>query len=61
MKLLLKVCRSHLGHILWSLFFIFSSSAILNAQSNYDILKDWFEWSDGNNMLIHSINKQAIN
>jgi dienelactone hydrolase len=25
-----------------------------------DVLKDWWEWTDGENMLIHSINKQAF-
>lgn len=33
-----------------------------NAQADLsmDVLKDWWEWTDGENMLIHSINKQAF-
>ncbi len=62
MKLLSKVCRYNVAYILLSMLLFFSMSLILNAQEDdMNILNNWNEWSDGNNMLIHSINKQAFN
>lgn len=29
-------------------------------EDSMDVLHNWFEWTDGDNMLIHSINKQAF-
>jgi dienelactone hydrolase len=49
-------------YILLPMFLFLSRSTIVNAQEDdsMDVMHNWFEWTDGENMLIHSINKQAF-
>ncbi len=43
-------------------FFLFkiTPSIAQEEDDSMDILKNWWEWTDGSNMLIHSINHQAF-
>jgi dienelactone hydrolase len=54
--------KDFLHYLLLFTFLLFCESTTVTAQPDLtmDILKDWWEWSDGENMLIHSINKQAF-
>ncbi len=59
MKILTKISNSKL--ILFSLFlFFFNVSFCLAQKENLNVLDNWIEWSDGENMLIHHLNKQAF-
>jgi dienelactone hydrolase len=62
MKLFSKIGRYPLNYIMLFVFLLVSQSITVKAQEDdsMDILKNWWEWTDGENMLIHSINKQAF-
>ena len=42
------------------LFGSFLSSELAAQEDNLDVLDRWIEWSDGENMLIHYLNRQAF-
>src|ERR1035437_4389603 len=62
MKLILNACRYHFIYMILLMPLFLCNPFIVNAQEDdsMDVMHNWFEWTDGENMLIHSINKQAF-
>ena len=65
MKISKNIKTYLLNCILFSLFLLFTNNSFVFAQKekqreNLNVLNRWIEWSDGENMLIHHLNKQAF-
>ena len=61
MKLLKNIKTCLLSCILFSLLILFTKNSFVFAQKeDLNVLSQWIEWSDGENMLIHHLNKQAF-
>jgi len=61
MKILKNNKKYFLSCFLFFLCFLLIKTTIILAQKeNLNVLERWIEWSDGKNMLIHHLNKQAF-
>jgi dienelactone hydrolase len=61
MKLFKNIKTCLLSCILFSLLLLFTKNSFIFAQKeDLNVLSRWIEWSDGENMLIHHLNKQAF-
>lgn len=62
MKSILKRVKNQLFYILLLIVLFSGKPTISKAQEDdsMNVMDNWFEWTDGENMLIHSINKQAF-
>ena len=56
----MKSKRSFLHIFLFLVFLSFSTLNLFAQQENLDVFNRWIEWSDGGNMLIRHLNRQAF-
>jgi hypothetical protein len=56
----MKATRSFLHIFLFLVVLSFSTLNLFAQQENLDVLSRWIEWSDGGNMLIRHLNRQAF-
>ena len=56
----MKPTGSCLHIILFLVILSFSTRNLFSQQENLDVLNRWIEWSDGGNMLIRHLNRQAF-
>ena len=45
---------------LFILLIIFKTDFVTGQEENLNVLANWIEWTDGKNMLVHQLNKQAF-